>query len=313
MDLGTFSSTEHNKALQDAILRTVAFFDLFDYPLTAWEIWKFGLFEERTELPAVMAALERDDLSGKISRQNSFYFLVSREMLLDLRLARYNETDRKMKRTLAVAKLFRLIPWIKMIAVSNVIGSHNMKAESDIDLFIIAAEGRLWLTRFCCTALAKLLRLRPTENRTRDTICLNFYVSEQALDLERLRLESDIYLPFWITNLIPIYNLDDTYENFIAANRWLDRLLPNWLPGSLPARRSLASRPNRSWHRAIDSLFGRFEAKCKNFQLKILPPELKNRMNRGSEVVLNDQMLKLHHKDRRSEYSVAWREKTANI
>jgi len=187
----------------------IAFFDMFDYPLTVNEI--FYSLSVKCELREVIEAVEnmvkpplippfeggriQSPLTplyqgGRIiESKNGFYFLAGRSAIVAERHRRYNFTDRKFKRALLVSKIFKLIPWIKMIAVGNLLGAHNLKDDSDIDLFIVAEDKRIWLTRFFCVGIAKFLGLRPQADNSRDKICLSFYVSDQAMDLSGLRLK----------------------------------------------------------------------------------------------------------------------------
>jgi len=299
-----------NNLTKETILKTIVFFDLFDYPLTAWEVWKLGRWQEPVSLVEVMACLEDEETKQKIRSKLGFYFLTGREEIVVTRQTRYNITDKKIKRALKVARMFSHIPWIKMIAVSNVIGSHNMKTESDIDLFIVAADGRLWLTRFFCVAIVKLLGLRPGPGKTRDTICLNFYASESALDFKNLRLPADIYFTYWLAGLMPIYDSGGIYEKLIAANYWFVEALPNWQPVDPAKCRLVKGASNGIWRKIIDLVFGSLEGRSKQMQMRIMPDELKGKMNSGTDVVINDQILKLHPKDRRQEYLDLWRTKT---
>ena len=185
-----------------------------------------------------------------------------------------------------VIKLFKIIPWIKLVAVGNIIGAHNLRDGSDIDVFIVAKKKRVWLTRLCAAGLMAALNLRPKPGKEKDKICLNFYVSEESLDLFDLMLNHkaisqdmtfdirhstfDIYFLYWLACLVPVYDRN-TYNKLIDANRWLDGVLPNWQP-VLPARR-LAVNTSRLWlyDELVDLFWGGLEPLVKKFQLKRMP------------------------------------------
>ena len=202
--------------------------------------------------------------------------------------------DRKMKHALKIAKIYGLFPWIKLIAVSNIIGAHNLKDESDIDFFIITAKGKIWLTRFFCAGIAKVLGLRPSEGNSRDKICLNFYASEEAINLQELMLNNsdDIYFIYWLANLITIYEKGDMYKKFIQANGWLKNYLPNRQPVLVSDRRTVKSGENKVYEEIINLIFGWLEKILKNIQLKLMPKEIKELANKDSRVVINDNILK---------------------
>lgn len=297
----------------------IAFFDMFDYALTDFEVWRMLSIER--ELIEVIKTL--DDGIGGVERYNGFYFLAGRGAIANERLARYNFTGRKFKRAILISKIFRFIPWIKMIAVGNLLGAHNLRDNSDIDFFIIAEDKRIWLTRFFCVSMVKLLGLRPKADNSRDKICLSFYVSDKAMDLKGLMLkkyqkeknengfrlvgrndgeEDDIYFIYWLAGLTPIFDSNGVYEKFISANSWLKSYLPNWRPVNPAKRRRIKPLLGEFYHDVIELLAGGLEPQFRRAQIKILPPQLKNLMNQDSRVVINDQIIKLHANDRREEY-----------
>ena len=322
------------KATKEAIVKTIAFFDLFDYPLTRQEIWKYANTpkdangRQRT-LMEIQQILDSGELNNIVEQKNGFYFLSGRENIIKTRMAKYNYTDKKIKRALRVAKLFKFIPWIKMIAVGNIIGSHNLKKKSDIDFFIITEPGRIWITRFFCAGLMELLGLRPEEGDEQDKICLSFFISEEAMDLQRLMLNGskdtrcpighrvscaqDIYFIYWLAGLIPIYDKDNIYEKFIKANSWLKEYLPNWQTSQLANQRNSGKGFSNFYYDLVDLLFGGLEKSVKKLQLKRMPSNLKNLINKDTRVVINDQVLKLHVKDRREEYRKKWGERLVEI
>lgn len=302
--------TENN--IKEAIIKVIAFFDLFDYPVTVFEIWKLGYWDIGIlEYWDIINLLNSGWPDNIIESKNGFYFLAGRSSVIEVRMKRYNYTDKKIKRALLVAKLFKFIPWIKMIAVGNIIGSHNLKKKSDIDFFIITESGKIWITRFFCAGLMELLGLRPKEGDEQDKICLSFFVSEEAMDLQELTLGGaniDIYFVYWLAGLVPIYDKANTYKKFIQANNWLKKYLPNWQPIESAGRRDLGNGFSFFYYDLIDLLFGGLEKDVKKLQLKKLPSSLKNLMNKDTGVVINDQVLKLHVKDMRKEYRKKWEE-----
>ncbi len=312
---------ENIKMLEEAIIKTIVFFDLFDYPLTAYELWQsVGV---KCELSAVIAILSRrTGFETLWEEQHGFYFLRGRQEIVAVRKRRYNYTDKKFKRVLRLTRLFKFIPWIKMIALGNLIGAHNLRRESDIDLFIVTAENRIWLSRLLAVFFIKVLGLRPGPGKTRDKICLSFFVSAAGLNLRPLMLDggsqsesgflsgerrpldngADIYFIHWLAGLTPIYDPGNIYCDLIKANGWLFRFLPNWLSGAMSRRRGAGNSFSPFFREAADLFFGGLEKNVKAIQLKKMPVDLKNLMNRDTQVVVNDQVLKLHVKDRRAEY-----------
>ncbi len=323
-------------------MEVIAFFDLFSYPATAFEIWTYlGIKCDLAAVEKILQAINgRDgidkkaasyDWADKMRHKNGFYFLRGREEIVDERRKRYNFTSRKFKRALRVAYLFKLIPWIRLMAVGNMLGGNNLKNESDIDIFIITEKKRLWMTRFFCAGAAKLLGLRPTKTNKQDKICLSFYVSEDALDLRELMLDNNIeknsseikfpgfniphsafrtpqlqndpYFVYWLAGLVPIYDRNGAaYRQFIKANAWLHECMPNWRPVETVKLRNAGQGFNNLYHDVVDLLIGGLETTVKKWQLGIMPKSLKAVMNQGTNVVINDSVLKLYATDKRAEY-----------
>ena len=288
--------------LQEAILKAVAFFDMFDYPLTPFEIWTFcGV---KCGLDEILEVLNENNLP--LETKYGFYFLNNRSEIVDIRQRRYNYANRKFKRALKIARLFKIIPWIKMIAVGNSIGANNLRDDSDIDFFIITEAKRIWVTRWFCVGLAKLLNLRPQPQKKRDTICLSFYITSDNLELKKLMLAAgdigDIYFIYWLANLVPIYNKDNAYLKLINANDWLKEYLPNWQPHHSGRTRDVGSPFSEFYRDFIDMIIGGADSLLKKIQLRIMPYVLRKQMNIDTRVVINDKILKLYVNDRREEF-----------
>ena len=314
--------------LQQSLINTLAWFDLFDYPLTAGEAFRwlciddnkagFGASSSYEEVLAGLRAL----VAGKaIESQWSFFFLVGRNEIVETRRNRYLIADVKFARSRGVARLFRLVPWVRMVAVCNTLGYSNAAHESDIDFLIITASGRLWTVRAVCLALLALFGLRPSLQRfgakqeeRKNKIDLTFFVGEDALDLSRLSLPGsafaslpDPYLVYWLVQLTPLMDKGDTYERFWHANHILRQSVPHALPYRTSPLRRVSERG-----RVIQKIFelllwGRWtERLLRRIQLAILPLRLKEEAARHRGVVLDEHVLKFHDHDRREEYREKW-------
>jgi len=288
-----------NALIAKNILKILVFFDLFDHPLTLLEIQNYlGGGISLAEVWAGLAdLLERQ----KIAEQSGFYFLTGREVIITIRKQRFNYTNRKLK----IARLFsawlKLWPFVKIIAVSNSIGDRNLRRESDIDFFIIASPGRLWLTRFLAAGLAKLIGQRPTQQKKQDKICLSFYLSASQLNIETLKLSgSDPYFDYWRRNLLVVYDRGGWEEKFLAANGLVEEATP--LAGD---RTGKLTAPIRFFSWLGDGL----ENLLRTGQLKIMPPALKEALNNSRGVVANNQVLKFYLTDRRTEFLNRFNEK----
>jgi hypothetical protein len=287
-------------AEEEKILKTIIFFDLFEYPLTSYEIWE-NLWSAPS-LSGLLVILDKLAAGGRIVTQNGFYFLSGREGIIATRTHRYNYTARKIKIARRFARLFKLCPWVEMIAVANSLGFYNLRSESDIDFFIIVRPGKIWLSRWYCTGLAKLLGSRPTAQNKEDKICLSFYLSSDRLNLDDLFLSGDDpYFDYWRRNLIPLYNKKDTFANFLRAN------------GLGTENEPVVGVKNGVTAPADSIRLGWFEKLAKGWQLKIMPPELKKEMNNSDGVVINDQILKLYRCDRRREIREKYGNKVTEI
>jgi len=293
---------DDNIELSKAIVKTIAFFDIFDYPLTVLEIWKYIRSELPIKFEIILEVLDLPDLKELIENKEGFYFLKNRSDIIKIRKARFNYTDTKFRRAIKIARLFKIIPWVKMIAIGNLIGSNNLRESSDIDLFIVTKEKRIWLTRFFSILMIKILGLRPVPGKSQDTICLSFFVSEQSLNLKNFLLTDDIYFLYWLAFLTPIYDTQGTYEKFIKSNGWVSVALPNWSPMKINDWRNAGSGLPDFYSLFMDFLFGWSEGYFKRLQMKLFPTKLKRLMNQNTTVVVSDSVIKTHSNDRREEY-----------
>lgn len=307
--------------LDNAIIKTLVWFDLFDFPLTSREIHRH-LWQHKADLSEVESSLQNsEELNKRIESSEAFFFLKGRNDTVRARKTRYTYAERKFKRALRVSKILSFIPWIKMISVCNTLGISNAKDDSDIDLFIITEHGRIWLTRFFVVAPLRALRLRPRlkrfgdarENR-KDKIDASFYITDTDFDLRSIAIPDDIYLAYWINTIVPIYNKNQTYEKFIQRNSWTQSYVPNEIP-YIPAYRRRINPPHPWIHEIISMFDAKYQERlAERFEMRIMPEKLKKMgKDSTSAVVISDTMLKFHDQDRREDYKERWTQRTRSV
>jgi len=191
---------------------------------------------------------------------------------------------------------FRYIPWVLGIAICNSVAMNSAHKNSDIDLFIITKKNRLWTTRISMTLLIILLWQRKTSHNHAWKFCLSFFVSEDSLDFSDIAIKNDIYLAYWLENLIPIIQRKNIFMRLRGTNKALIQFSPkNFrdLGINFVQKNTLLTKfLTLLWDTCEKILKFIFLRKTKKSFQKLWKPFW---------VVISDTMLKFHNKDRRKE------------
>lgn len=311
-----------------SIIQTLAWFDLFDYPLTAEELYRW-LWQPQSNtshqyfLTQIIPPLVGEPAcpvgrgGGRIQVKRGYYFLLGREAIVSVRQKKIPLIEKKLQIARRAAKKMRWVPFARAVFVANTVAAGTAEAESDIDVLVIVKRGRLYLTRLLVTLLLQIFRLRRTKQRVANRVCLCFYLTDESLDLSAIRLgEPDIYLAYWLAQLIPLYDPAHLHHELMKKNQWARAYLPQALNDYtlLGRYRVDDNRTTKVFRAFFETAWrGRYgdqlESQAKAAQLT------KMKMNRASlqnepdsRVVINDQMLKFHENDRREEYRKRWQE-----
>ncbi len=308
------------KAVLEGILSALAYYDAFEFPLTAQEVFFVLPSSEcsRPTLEDVETALFEAARMGLVASSEGFYFLPGRAALVAARKARYAFAEGKYRRVEKFLRLARHAPYVRAAFVCNTLARSNARADSDIDVYLVTEPGRIWSTRLLVTGLAALLRVRPTETESADRICLSFFVTSDALDLRALAIEDDVYLAHWLHELYPVYDEAGIARRSYVENGWLRDVLPETRVQVPAPRRAVAPRfvsAKRLTERALEAVCGDgFERWAKGKQLSWMPSGLRAAAGTSaSDVVLTDSVLKFHDRDRRAEIRDAYHEKRSHV
>ena len=228
--------------LEKTILATVSYCDIFDYPLTGFEIWRYLVraqdftLEDFSSGEVFTALSESESLQACIGHKFGFYYLLGRESIVEKRLWRKKLADQKWKKLKRVFKILVLVPYVRGILISGSLAMENSKDDSDVDIIVVAQSGRIWTVRTLMTLLTFALGVRRHGEKTKDRICLNHYITDESL---RIPFES-IYNAQSYVHLLSVYVEDEEmFRRFQEENIWLRKYIINYQTTELHSTRAV--------------------------------------------------------------------------
>ena len=216
---------DRSAALRRAIARTLAYADLFDYPLDGIEVHRY-LIGEAASPEEVDRALEQDgSLAAYIERTGDKFHLSGRASTVEMRRSREASSAELWRRARAYGQWVARLPLVRFVGVTGALAMSNAERRADIDLFVLTHPGRLWLCRLLVLAVVRVAALRG------DTLCPNFLLSTAELSLR----ERNLFTAHEIAQMVPL-RPTKWYARFMDANQWAFDFLPNAATVDAPAR-----------------------------------------------------------------------------
>jgi hypothetical protein len=203
--------------LEKDILKVLAYFDIFHYPVSIKEIHSF--------LPSapgeayLFATLERLCLAKAIYRHDEFYSLHDDYSVV---LQRRNDNQRAetlLKTAYKISSFLFQFPYVRGIGISGSLSKNVADENADIDFFVITKSNRLWIARTMMHIFKKFTFLVRKEH----WFCMNYYVDEDALQIS----DKNIYTATEVVTLVPVCG-NGVLKNFFDANNWTRAYFPNF-------------------------------------------------------------------------------------
>jgi len=278
------------------ILATIVYYDVSDYPLTAFEIEKYLTRaqekkpgeEKKFSLAEIMSALEDGELKNLIEEYRGFYFLQNRRDLVTQRIERNKISEEKFKIIFKTTEWLRWIPFLRMIAVTGRLAMKNAEKGSDIDVLIAVKKGRIFTGRLLLTLMTHFLGRRRHGKKIANRICLNYFIADNALEIKL----KDLFSASEYFFTLPVFGRE-TFRLFQKANGWIADYKPNYFPAEVSGAKlvedSIFSRFLRKLgEKSLD--FDGVEKILKKWQLKKIKKNPKTKQ-KGSLIIAEDDAL----------------------
>ena len=203
----------NSEELKHAVLHTLAYADVFDYPLTTDEIQRY-LTDVKASPREVEDALKQ--LTPVVCCEGMYYFLSDRETIVATRRKRAEVASHLWPLAIRYGWVIASLPFVRMVTVTGSLPMDNTEDGKDIDFMIVTQSGYLWTCRAMTLAIARIARLNGV------TLCPNYLVAENALELE----DRSLYVAHELAQMIPLSGME-VYERIRCLNSWMDDYLPN--------------------------------------------------------------------------------------
>jgi hypothetical protein len=221
-----------------SVLKVLAYFDIFQYPLTKDEIYLF--LGQPISPDEVQLLLHEMTIQQQIFRLGEFYSLQQDPAIRERRIAGNAKAHHLLPLAYRIGSFLYQFPFVRGIGISGSLSKNFAAHNSDIDFFIITGSNRLWIARTCMHLFKKLTFLTGKQH----WYCMNYYIDEEALRIE----EQNIFTATELITLVPVCG-NGAISRLYDSNEWLQDYFPNAAVGkpAMFARRSSWCKKAMEW------------------------------------------------------------------
>jgi len=206
-------------SVENSVLKTLAWFDLFHHPLTEGDLLYF--LDRAVTADELQAVLQKMCERGDVFSIHGFYALHNEPGMAAARKKSNEKAAVMPRKAHRIGRLLQQFPYVRAVCISGSLSKNVAGDHADIDFFIIAARNRLWIARTAMHALKKLSYLWGGQHH----YCMNYFVDEEAL----LIGEQNMFTAVEMITLMPVCG-DQTIQRFFVKNEWVRSLLPAYRP-----------------------------------------------------------------------------------
>lgn len=200
--------------VERAVLRTLLYADIFDFPLTPREIHHY-LIRCRAPMTAIEARLQALSAAGHVERFNGCVAVAGRSDLFKVRHERAQRSAMLWPAARRWGARLAALPFVRMVAVTGALAVNNIGERSDIDFLLVTTPGRLWLCRAFAIVLVRAAAPEGIE------LCPNYLVTTRRLRFQ----EHNLFTAHDLIQMVPLYG-ERTYRALWEQNPWWESFLP---------------------------------------------------------------------------------------
>ncbi len=199
---------------EDDVLKTLLYFDAFQYPLTLEEITVFSQFS----LEEIKTTLQGLISKKIIFKLDDFYAVTEKTCRIERREKGNKKAEQILKKAKKVSKFISQFPFVEGVFLSGSLSKGYFGDDDDIDYFIVTKPNRLWVSRTFLIAYKKIFLLN-----SKKYFCVNYFMSSNALEVT----EKNRFTATEFATLIPMSG-NGIYQKLQKNNPWVLEYFPNY-------------------------------------------------------------------------------------
>jgi hypothetical protein len=280
--------------LDQAILSTLLYGDVFSFPMTAEEVHYFliGMVAEQDEVRCALespsAWLGNTICAGEVADFICYAIVERAEEILAQRRIREAASATLWPKGRRYGVILGHLPFVRMVAMTGALSVRNAGGvRDDLDYLVVARDGRVWLARLFAVMLVRLCRLWDV------VICPNYVLAESALSQKR----RDLFIAHEVTQMVPFVG-HNLYHQMRGENEWVQAFLPN-ANGAFYGESDGQPRFLGKWvKRLMELMLGGFVGNwLEGWEMRRKIRKFERRGSTGGEVKLDEQQVKGHFLD----------------
>jgi hypothetical protein len=274
-----------------AILRSILYASIFEYPLTLPELRQTLLERVHDEAAILRTYRSSTRLQREVEYRDGYFFPRGRSEWIQERRRRRATSLSLLERNHRLVRIICALPFVRLVALSGSVAALNADRDADVDLFVITKGRHAWSVTLAIVLLTKLTRRRRV-------ICPNFVMADTDLTIEH----QDLFSANQVIHLRPLFG-EDAFLELLAVNPFVDRFYPNFSPGERLGFASplgaTAARMKRLCETLLAAPAVMVEALSRRLYRRHLGLQTTSWRTPG-EVRLSSNCLKLHSRSHRS-------------
>ncbi len=230
---------------QKEIIKTILYFDVFNYPLNLDEIYQNSSFSEsKNKFEIEINSLIQTECIYKLG---NFYSTANNiKPNVERRLSGNVLAEKMLSKANDISKQISKFPFVSGVCISGGLSKNYFDENSDFDFFIITKPNRLWICRTLYIILFKTF-----SKEKKKLYCLNYFISESDLAIN----DKNLFVATELAYLIPTIN-HKAYKSLLGNNLWYKLYFKN----KIENREFESQEINDPWYKIlIETIFyGRF-------------------------------------------------------